>query len=266
MKRKGFTLNELLVVVAIIAVLMAILLPSLGRAREQAKAVKCLANLKGQALGMFAYAQENDNRLVPSCMGKTAPYGGTWAVDDKYYTTLLFEAGVMPNTGWWYGPGRPGGGNSGAWGDIRTGVWLCPSAVNFGQGGGYGISYSFLCARINPTATGTTPVRPFKMSELAAPADYWLMGDAYDNSTAASKPDRTAMRVLSPNYSDPTAINAWIYPRDERPSPRHMRGARGLANVVYADGHAAPLDFQKLVEQRKAREVHRLFYEPGFRD
>ena len=44
-KRKGFTLIELLVVVSIIALLMAILMPALGEARDQPKLVMCRSNL-----------------------------------------------------------------------------------------------------------------------------------------------------------------------------------------------------------------------------
>jgi prepilin-type N-terminal cleavage/methylation domain-containing protein len=45
LKRKDFTLIELSVVIAIIALLMAILMPALGRVRKQAKATACQANL-----------------------------------------------------------------------------------------------------------------------------------------------------------------------------------------------------------------------------
>ncbi|MHC4063500.1 MAG: type II secretion system protein [Planctomycetota bacterium] len=57
-KPRGFTLVELLVVVSIIALLIAILLPSLRCARKQAKAVLCLANLRSLSSGAVAYASE----------------------------------------------------------------------------------------------------------------------------------------------------------------------------------------------------------------
>jgi prepilin-type N-terminal cleavage/methylation domain-containing protein/prepilin-type processing-associated H-X9-DG protein len=62
-KPKGFTLIELLVVIAIIALLMAILLPSLRRARNQTRAVVCQANLKQWGTIMAIYAEDNDGRI-----------------------------------------------------------------------------------------------------------------------------------------------------------------------------------------------------------
>ena len=57
-RRLGFTLIELMVVVSIIAVLMAVLLPSLGQAREQARKVVCLSNLHQLANAVEAYVQD----------------------------------------------------------------------------------------------------------------------------------------------------------------------------------------------------------------
>lgn len=81
-RRIGFTLIELLVVIAIIALLMAILIPTLNRAREQGKRAVCLHNLKGLVMAWLIYSDDNDSRLVKG------------QADDDGWVKLL---GTLPN-------------------------------------------------------------------------------------------------------------------------------------------------------------------------
>jgi prepilin-type N-terminal cleavage/methylation domain-containing protein len=64
-KKIAFTLVELLVVISIIALLMSILMPSLGKAREQGRRAKCLANLHAMGTAIQIYAMDHKDLLVP---------------------------------------------------------------------------------------------------------------------------------------------------------------------------------------------------------
>ena len=74
---RGFTLIELLVVISIIALLMGILLPVMGRARLQAKVIAVNAELREIGMALEAYSFDNDDtsenvcfRLLRSCKRK----------------------------------------------------------------------------------------------------------------------------------------------------------------------------------------------------
>jgi prepilin-type N-terminal cleavage/methylation domain-containing protein len=64
MPRRGFTVTELMVVIGIIAIIVAILVPTLSKVRSRARTVGCLANQRQIALATSSYAMANASRLV----------------------------------------------------------------------------------------------------------------------------------------------------------------------------------------------------------
>lgn len=72
-RRSAFTLIELLVVIAIIGILGALLMPGLKMAREKAKSLKCMSNLKQWGTAFTMYAGDNDDQLPYAYYSTTYP-------------------------------------------------------------------------------------------------------------------------------------------------------------------------------------------------
>ncbi|MBA7623623.1 hypothetical protein ES703_31021 [subsurface metagenome] len=90
-KGKGFTLVEILVVIAIIAILMAILIPVLRNAKERAREVICKSNLRNIGLVVLMYLGDNDDTMPHS----RAANGFLWYDSSGNYLT------TNDNTAYW---------------------------------------------------------------------------------------------------------------------------------------------------------------------
>jgi prepilin-type N-terminal cleavage/methylation domain-containing protein len=88
-KKRGFTLIELLVVISIIALLLALLIPALDKARELARRAVCLGHLKDLSLSWIMYADDNEGKLVN---GETA--------EQPRLTTVLTGGTVYQEIPW----------------------------------------------------------------------------------------------------------------------------------------------------------------------
>lgn len=113
MKRKGFTLIELLVVIAIIAILAAILFPVFAQAREKARQITCVSNMKQLALGVIMYNEDYDEQFPFANSNETvAPYG--WLPNDSPPApNVHWQAMILPylrSIGVYGCPDDPGAG------------------------------------------------------------------------------------------------------------------------------------------------------------
>lgn len=126
----GFSLVELLVVVAVIALLVSLLLPVMGRSRELAKRSVCSGQLRQNHLGLHTYARDHLGWFIPNVWGSMAHFDwnkskGHDRLLERYgftLQTLSCPTGIYPAQFW------PAPTN-----------WAGPLALNYFYAGGYGL-------------------------------------------------------------------------------------------------------------------------------
>ncbi len=136
LKHRGFTLIELLGVISIIALLIAILLPSLARAKELANRAVCSANVRGIIQSMVVYAQTNGN-VFPCVPGDAT--AGAYNVPTAFITTPSATAptagSLLSSTspGYYMASSKAGGDPLACWwvlvleNQITPKSFICPS-------------------------------------------------------------------------------------------------------------------------------------------
>ncbi len=158
MKRAAFTLLELLVVVAVIAILASLLLPALSRAKLRVRDIACLNNLRQWGLATQLYASDHDDFLPPD----GTPNPSASATNTGWYVLLPRQLGLpryhdQPwRTNAAIEPGRS--------------IFICPA--NPRRSNGRNLFHYCLNEHINGTAEDN---RPVKLSHLdGLPTLVWL--------------------------------------------------------------------------------------------
>jgi len=106
--KRGFTLVDVLVSLAVISVLIGLLLPSFSLVRESARRVKCASNLRQIGLGLHMYGQSSGEYLPPSVFLPASAYSRSAMVGSpELMDTLRTEEGAFPARDWgqWDGIG-----------------------------------------------------------------------------------------------------------------------------------------------------------------
>jgi len=84
--RKGFTLVELLIVIAIISILLAVGFPIFSRLREKAKQTSCMSNMRQVGMQLIMYLNDKNERFPPYIVGQSSP---TWTISDRSHRILV---------------------------------------------------------------------------------------------------------------------------------------------------------------------------------
>jgi prepilin-type N-terminal cleavage/methylation domain-containing protein/prepilin-type processing-associated H-X9-DG protein len=209
-QRRAFTLIELLVVIAIIGILASLLLPALARAKEKAKTIKCINNLRQVTLATLMYGSEFNDYIV------------------LFYD----DARPTPADAWW-NPGSVGM----LWHDAlrpymtTTNVIACPSiAPQTNYYGAFGIA-------MNHPDIGGWRSNPDKLTAIKIPSDTVPYADAgFIANPTERNPDLWVEKPGMQQFYYRTPRNTGYYDDDpERAFNRH----NGRCDAGFADGHVA---------------------------
>ena len=216
-KKAGFTLIELLVVVAIIAVLISILVPSLKAAREQAKQVVCLSNLRQVGMIFSYYAEDNKGDVPP---GDPFPEG-----PDQWFMKLIPYIFTQYHINDW---GQIEDAAGSVVHNMRYIGWELYDCPSYKQPSGY---YPWPDAKMNvygyynANPPGWVPVNLWRLKN----ASEMVLLAEMDGDNWFVVPDEAS----APGYS-----------LAKLPTDRH----NGKTNVLWADGHADSQETMELTE------------------
>lgn len=231
---KGFTLIEVLVVVAIIALLISILLPSLAAARAQSRTTLCLANLHQAGIAMTTYSVENKGYI---------PRGGNveyyWTQGDVHWTAVVLRQ-VGGNMGGIFRQANKNGDTlkNLLWEAMKKQpVFHCPERAS-GATAEEAVSYVVNAFGKKP---GDDEVRkPTQLSDWKFPAKVVYLSEI--ERSKVSPVIMTAFAAKNLSYFDAyETVHLPSAPAGNRRVARGMHQKRNTA-CLFADGHCEPVN------------------------